>query len=438
MESVDVIVIGAGFAGATAARDSALAGNSVLVLEGRDRPGGRTWYRQFDGRDQKLEFGGTWIAPTRQPFVRAEIERYGLDLFQSPNYSQFGWGIGGAVSHERFPFPPEEWAALERVIAKIDTDSDRVQLFDVPLGQPELADLDIPFTDYVHALNLPARVSDFILAWPTFYFGAYPDKLSTLHVLSWNKGFGSAVGWYLLLVDKFLGGTGVLVEKILSEAPLDIRYGVDVRSIDDDGQRVVVTDADGTQFSARNVIVTAPINTWERISFTPGLPSSHQAMSVEKQAGESVKVWALVPKQDDFFFGAGMHTTFKWLASEYTTADGTYLVGFASAEADLDGNDIEAVTRAVQEYLPGVPVLAVDFHDWNNDQFSNGTWMAYKPGQVIAHSAALQVPHGRVYFGNSDLASGWAGWIDGAIESGARVAAQSNAALAESSVVAAG
>lgn len=434
MKSVDVIVVGAGFAGAVAARDSAEAGHSVLVLEGRDRLGGRTWYRQFAGKEQKLEIGGTWIAPDQQPFVKAEVERYGLDLFQSPTYDRYAWGIGGGMVREPFPFRPEEWPALERIIARIDADSDRIKLFEEPLGQPGLEDLDIPFTEYVDQTPLPDRVRDFILAWPTFYFGAYPEKLSALHVLSWNTGFGSATGWYLLLVDKITGGTGRLVQRILEDQPVEVRYGADVASIVDSGDGAVVETRDGERFSAKSVIVTAPINTWERVSFSPELPASHRAMAAEKQAGESVKVWALVPQQEEGnLFGVGMHTTFKWIASEYTTEEGTYLCCFASAEADLDGNDPEAVERAVQEFLPGVPVLASDFHDWNNDEFSNGTWMAYRPGQVMAHSAALQQPHGRVFFGNSDLASGWAGWIDGAIESGARAARQSNALLGSAS-----
>lgn len=434
MESVDVIVIGAGFAGATAARDSAAAGNSVLVLEGRDRLGGRTWYRNFRGKEQKLEVGGTWIAPEQQPYVKAEIERYGIHLFQSPEYGRFGWALGGEMIEETFPFPPSDWPALERIIARIDADSDRIRLFEEPLGQAGLEDLDIPFSDYVNRFDISDRVKDFILAWPTFYFGAYPDKLSALHVLSWNTGFGSTIGWYLLLVDKFFGGTGVLIEKILNDQPVQVKYGVDITSINDEGNGVTVTAADGTQYQGKNVIVTAPINTWERIEFTPSLPFSHQAMATEKQAGESVKIWALVPKMEKTFFGVGMQTKLKWLATEYTTDEGSYLCGFASAEADLDGSDLAAVTHAVQEFLPGTEVLAADFHDWNNDKFSNGTWMAYRPGQVMAHSHALQQPHGRIFFANSDLASGWAGWIDGAIESGIRAASQSNDRLRTASV----
>lgn len=434
-ESVDVVVIGAGFAGAIAARESAEAGNRVLVLEGRDRTSGRTWYRKFAGKEQGVEVGGTWVAPDQQPFVKAEIDRYGVELFQSPAPQAYGWGIDGEISRLPFPIPAEEWPGIERAMARINQDADRIRLFEEPLGQAGLEDLDIPFTEYVEMLGLAPKSRDFILAWPTFYFGSYPDKLSALHVLSWVAAFGSCTGWFTLLADKFVGGTSGFVDKILSESGVEVRLSTPVMQVQDDGDQVRVTTRSGDEIVANSVIVTAPINALNTIEFTPELPEAHRSMSEEKQAGESVKVWALVPALDKDFYGVGLHTTLKWIASEYTTEDGTYLCAFASAESDLDASDRDAVEAAVQEFLPDSTVLAMDTHDWNNDEFSQGTWMAYRPGQIMKYSAGLQEPHGRIHFANSDLASGWAGWIDGAIESGLRAAKQSNELLVSKAMV---
>ncbi|MGO1543971.1 MAG: flavin monoamine oxidase family protein [Gulosibacter sp.] len=429
--AVDVLVVGAGFAGAIAARDSAAAGHSVLVLEGRDRISGRTWYRKFEGKEQDVEVGGTWVAPDRQPYVKAEAERYGIDLFQSPEPQAFGWGIDGELSREPFPIPAEEWPALERAIARMNQDADRIQLFEQPLGQEGLEDLDIPFTEYVDALGVAPKTRDFILAWPTFYFGAYPDKLSALHVISWVTAFGSCTGWFTLLTDKFVGGTTGFVSKILEDSGVDVRLNTPVATIEDADGQARITTRSGEEIVAKSVIVTAPINALNTIDFSPELPNAYRSMSEETQAGESVKVWALVPALEKDFYGVGLHTTFKWIASEYTTEDGTYLCAFASAEKDLDPTDRDAVEAAVQEFLPESTVLAIDSHDWNKDEFSQGTWMAYRPGQIMKYSAGLQVPHGRIHFANSDLASGWAGWIDGAIESGLRAARQSNDLLGQ-------
>ena len=80
-QDVDVVVIGGGFAGITAARDLQKRGFKVLVLEARDRLGGRTWSTDRNGFH--VELGGTWIHWT-QPFVWAEKERYGLEIQETP------------------------------------------------------------------------------------------------------------------------------------------------------------------------------------------------------------------------------------------------------------------------------------------------------------------------------------------------------------------
>ena len=97
----DVIVIGAGFAGLTAARDQRDAGRSVLVLEARDRIGGRTHYNYLEGLDQKVEFGGTWVVPQYQPHVAREVERYGLAYTTSPDPAELAWHFNGTHHRRR-------------------------------------------------------------------------------------------------------------------------------------------------------------------------------------------------------------------------------------------------------------------------------------------------------------------------------------------------
>ncbi|RZU30435.1 flavin monoamine oxidase family protein [Blastococcus saxobsidens] len=423
MSDFDVVVVGGGFAGVTAARDLSGAGLSVLVLEGRDRLGGRTYYREFAGRDKKLEMGGTWVSPGYQKYVTSELERYGIPTFQSPEPEQFGWGLDKSILRAPFPIPAAEWVAFERAITTINTQAARIRFYEEPLGQDGLEDLDVSFEHFVDAMELPPTTREFILAWPAFYFGAYPSRLSALHVLSWVAGWGnSSMAWLTELTDKIVDGTKNLVDRIIGDSDAEVRLSTPVDSITEGSDGVQVTTRLGEVFTAQAVVVATPINTWGSMTFSPPLTGSHLAMAQEKQAGESVKIWALVRGVDDNFFGVGWHTSIKWLATEYTTEEGSYLVGFASAAADLDPSDPADITRAVQEFLPEAEIVAVDAHDWNADEFSQGTWMAYRPGQVMAHSRALQEPRGRILFANSDLASGWAGWIDGAIESGGRAA----------------
>ena len=147
-------------------------------------------------------------------------------------------------------------------------------------------------------------------------------------------------------------------------------------------------------------------------------------------AGHATKIWALVRNMGGNFYGVGWDTKIKWLATEYSTPQGDLLVGFGTSPEELDVTDSSAVADAIHEFLPDAEVVSTDSHDWNADEFSQGTWMAYRPGQVMRHASALQRPEGRLTFAGSDLASGWAGWIDGAIESGHRAARASVEVLA--------
>jgi len=430
----DVIVIGAGFAGVTAARDLGSAGRSVVVLEARDRLGGRTWYRPFSTTTQNVEIGGTWVAPRWQPQVGREIERYGIDIVESPAPESFAWSLAGDRSSSPLPIPVEEWLDFERAIVHIDTSAARIRFGAAPLDQKGLENLDIPFEQWLDAIQVSGKTRDFLLAWAGFFFGNHPSQVSALHILSWVAGFeNSAVGWYVGVSEKLGKGTKGLIEAMADDSKAEIRLGCPVRSIGDTGECVSVTTRDGDSCSASAVVLATPLNTWSDISFSPALGEAKTAAAAEKHAGQSVKVWALAKNVEGNFYGVGWDTALKWVATEYTVPEGSLLVGFGCSPDDLDVTNSDEVARAIKEFLPNAEVLATDAHDWNADEFSQGTWMAYRPGQVMRFATALQETEGRIAFAGSDLASGWAGWIDGAIESGSRAARDVESILAGAS-----
>jgi monoamine oxidase len=419
----EAIVIGGGFGGLTAARDLHDAGRSVLVLEGRDRLGGRTWYKDFPGTGKSIEYGGTWVAPRWQPHIKAELQRYSAPLIESPMPSEFGWSLGGEMSRSPNPIPLEEWLGFEQAIRAIDNAASRIRFGEEPLDQRGLEDLDVPFDSWLRGLDLQPKTRDFLMAWAGFYFGAPSSEVSGLNILSWVAGFeNSAIAWYVAVSEKLAHGTESLIKALAEDSGADVRLSAPVAAVASNDDSVTVTTRDGQQYTAGAAVVTTPINTWHDLSITPSLNGAKTAMASERMAGHSTKIWALVRNVGGNFYGVGGDTKIKWLATEYSMPEGDLLVGFGNSPEQLDVNDSAAVTAAVHEFLPDAEVVSTDAHDWNQDEFSQGTWMAYRPGQVMRHASGLQRPEGRLTFAGSDLASGWVGWIDGAVESGHRAA----------------
>jgi monoamine oxidase len=115
---------------------------------------------------------------------------------------------------------------------------------------------------------------------------------------------------------------------------------------------------------------------------------------------------------------------FGYLDTEAIFDDGTQLlIGFGIDASRCDAGDLPAVQRQLDEILPGYSALAATAHDWLADRFSGGTWAIHRPGWYEHHHAAMQSAEGRVVLAGSDIANGWSGFIDGAIESGLRAGA---------------
>ena len=116
-----MIVAGAGLAGLRAARDLAEAGRSVLLLEARDRPGGRTWTRPFAGSGPMVEMGGSWFAPGHAE-ARAELARYGLATRTYDAPSAVRWRTGGEL-RDGLPVPFGELGELGAALVAIAADA---------------------------------------------------------------------------------------------------------------------------------------------------------------------------------------------------------------------------------------------------------------------------------------------------------------------------
>lgn len=423
--TVDTVVIGAGFAGLTAARNLADAGGSVLVLEARDRIGGRTWHEERLGVG--IELGGTWVHWT-QPYVWTELQRYGIGTVPSPDVRRAVWFEGRRRVDSTVDVLTDRLDPLCRAFGK-QARQWFPRAFE-PWANPDATLLDDrSVDDHIATLGLSEEDASLLRTFWTLNFNGSTRRGALTQALRWLAATNGdwQVMWEACASTKIDGGTGVLAGALRQDAErrgAAFRLSAEVTSV-----RVTGADSahvhlrDGTQVRARRVLVTAPLHVLGRIDFEPALSSPIRAAIEHGQAGRGVKVWFKIVGDTTPFVALGEPDwSLNFLQGEYPVEDGIVVIGFGPDADAIDVNDLEHVTAAVHRLLPDADVVACTGHDWVADPYAGETWPMHVPGHFRDSFPALVEGAGPVRFAGSDYAVGWGGFIDGAIESGVQQA----------------
>ncbi len=272
----DVIVVGGGFAGVTAARESALRGREVLLLEARDRLGGRTWNKSWAGT--QIELGGAWVH-WHQPHTFSELTRAGLDVHTSDDAELAAWYVGdqrrtGTID-ERDAIARRGWDAFVDGVATALPQPHR------PLyALGELARFDrLTISERLDQLELTDEQRAVLRAELESLAHAPLDEAGAVAVLRWHALSGGSLeltqqtGGRVTIV----GGTGALLNAIADEAPFEVALGTAVAAISVADDRVEITTRAGDAHVARVAVVAVPLNALGAIEFAPHLPEDKQA-----------------------------------------------------------------------------------------------------------------------------------------------------------------
>jgi monoamine oxidase len=432
---VDVAIVGAGLAGLTTARELEKAGASVCVLEARDRVGGRTLDHPISG-GHIVEGGGQYVGPGQER-VLALAKDLGIATF--PTYQEGKVVFTLAGLRLALPAYQADSADLKRVRGLLESLAATVPS-DAPWTAKHAREWDDQtVTDWLATNTRDTATKLFFDVSITTELGS-PSSISLLYYLFIIRSAGSI---HALEVDaqerRFVGGpqslskglAGPLADRLVLDSP--------VLRIVDENKAGVLVESKRLKVLARRVVVAMMPSDTRRIAFTSGLPPARRGL-VEAWRGDlSIKVNAVYDEpfwRKDGLSGLGLSDRPPiGITFDNSPPDGSrgVLLAFLT-ETDVP-KDPDVRRTAVLAGLADLfgerakaPIAYLE-DDWSRDGWSTGCVSPVPRNLLTRFGHALRTPVGRIHWAGTETSEAWCGYMDGAVRSGERVAAEVLTAL---------
>jgi monoamine oxidase len=441
----DVVVIGAGFAGLAAARELVKDGFNVVVLEGRDRVGGRSSTTTLAG--VPVDLGGTFVGPTQDAVLALAKE---LDCPTSPTYSQganlIRWR--GKVRSYRGTIPKLSLFGLLD-IGRIQWQVERLgRNVDItkPWAAPRAKRLDgTSLGGWLRSVGASASSRDLMAIMARVTWGAEPDDVSLLHAVRYVKAAGG-LDRMLDVVggaqqDHFPGGTQQIALKMAAELGDRVRLNSVASRIEWSDDAVAVTSSSGVVEGRRAILAIPPAHR-QGIDIAPPPPIGYQQLAQRWAQGALSKAYAAYPRpfwRDKALSGQALSDQGPVFIT-FDVSPGDDGPGILLGFVDSRGFDALAPEQRRQVALAGFaalfgpdaenPIEYLD-HCWGAETFAPGGPTAAVPSGVWTEfGPLLRQPVGPLHWAGAETADEWTGFLDGAVRSGQRAAAEVAATLA--------
>ena len=444
MADVDYCVVGAGFAGLTAALRLQQAGGSVALLEARDRVGGRTFTVTRDDGSW-VDRGGAWVGPG-QDRIYALMDEFGVPEYKQHNDGDAMMIVGGKKHRYggTIPWSMSPWAvtnlglglhAVEKMCKSIPIEA--------PWEAREAAEWDrISVAEWIEKNSMSKQASEML---EMALAGPYTSAASEVSVLWMLLQMASAGGPTFVISGKGgsqdarpVGGMGAIYRPMAAALGDALQLSQPVRQITQDADGVTV-QADDLTVRARRAIVAIPLAIASSIIYEPTLPVDRAFLHQRMPGGAVFKI--SVVYDEPFWRAAGLSgqsaapgslATLTIDACTDTGDPGVMCVITEGVEArrlgqlDEAGRQVAVIAELVDRF--GSKASApLEFHEqnWTTERYSGGGMISHAPTGVLTQFGhTLREPCGRVHWAGTESSAVMCGWVDGAVRSGERAAAE--------------
>jgi monoamine oxidase len=447
--SVDVVVVGGGISGLVAARNLVKAGKSVLVLEARDRIGGRVLNHTLTG-GSVIESGGAFVGPTQDHI---------LALAKELNVSTFKEYVAGSnvyvsktVGTLKYTgtVPPDPLILADAALLQLRIDEMSKQIpVDAPWTAKKAVEWDnLTLEQWINQNTLIPAVRDVLLSYLQPSFGTDGTAISMLFFLwfiatagnetnpgSFERSSGTAGA---AQDSRFVGGSGLIPLGLAAALGSRVALNAPVRKIQQSGSTVTVVSDRGT-VTANRVVVAVPPPLALGIDWAPLLPPRRLQLLQRMPMGALMKCDAVYAKpfwRDKGLSGSGVATYGAVRAAfDNSPADAGVgvLLGFVGGStweefgmlplADRRKAVLEGFARFVGPEAMN-PIEYVE-HDWTHERWTMGSPIAAAvPGAITSFGSTIREPFGRVHWAGTETSTYWSGFMDGAVRAGERAAAE--------------
>lgn len=437
----DVIIVGAGYAGLSAARILQNAGKEVLVLEARARVGGRV-YTQSLGSGSYVDLGAQWIGPG-QDQMYALLKTYDLQHFLTHDQgkSLLCWD-GKRKPYQGLipPLPLPALLSLDRAIKSMNRLSRTIDPA-APWLHPKAKQWDsITLQGWMDQTMMSQKAKQLFTIAAQAIYAVHPSEISFFFALYYARS-GNDFDTLMNIrqgaqESRILGGADLPARKMAEALADHLRLSHPVRKVMQDADGVLV-EGDGFRVRGRKLIFAIPPVLLQQIQCTPALPSFKQQLFQRMPMGAVWKCYAIYPTP--FWRKAGLNglvasnTGHTRLVFDNSPADGSkgILMGFVLADEARafsmlsEANRKASILSSLIGYFGAEAEWIEDYldHGWQEEEWSRGCYAAMMgPHTLSTMGVHLRTPVGHLHFAGTETAEEWNGYMEGAVRSGYREA----------------